>query len=104
VLIHFTHKIRTFLRKSDLIGRLGGEEFAIFLCDTGIDDAFRLADKIRKAISESVLEIDGKTISYSVSIGVSSSGPKDHSIDELFKHADNKLYGAKVRGRDRVER
>jgi len=104
VLIHFTHTIRTFLRKSDLIGRLGGEEFAIFLSDTGIDDAFRLADKIRKAISDSVLEIDGKTIAYAVSIGVSSSGPKDHSIDELFKRADNKLYGAKIKGRDRVEK
>ncbi|SHK29165.1 diguanylate cyclase (GGDEF) domain-containing protein [Marinobacter antarcticus] len=104
VLIHFTHTIRTFLRKTDLIGRLGGEEFAIFLPDAGIDDAFRLADKIRKAISDSILEVDGKTVAYTVSLGVASSGQKDHLIDELFKRADKKLYGAKDKGRDRVEK
>jgi diguanylate cyclase (GGDEF)-like protein len=104
VLIHFTHKIQILLRKSDLIGRVGGEEFAIFLSGTGVDDAFRLADKIRKAIGNSTLEVDGKTITYTVSLGVESSEPKDHSIDELFKRADLKLYGAKEKGRDRVEK
>ncbi|WP_187290781.1 diguanylate cyclase [Marinobacter sp. BSs20148] len=104
VLIHFAQTIYDFLRNSDLIGRLGGEEFAIFLPDTGIDGAFQLADKMRTAISNSILEIDGKTINYTVSLGVESSGPEDHSIDELFKRADTKLYGAKNKGRDRVEK
>tara|TARA_R110001592_G_scaffold67975_7_gene208284 strand:- start:1582 stop:2820 length:1239 start_codon:yes stop_codon:yes gene_type:complete len=104
VLIHFTHTIQTFLRKSDLIGRLGGEEFAIFLSDTGVDDAFKLADKMRKTIGDSTLEIEGKTVTYTVSLGVVSSEPNDHSINELFKRADLKLYGAKDKGRDRVER
>ncbi|MDN4504015.1 diguanylate cyclase [Alteromonadaceae bacterium BrNp21-10] len=104
VLIHFTQTIQTFLRKSDLVGRLGGEEFAIFLNDTAIDDAFLLADKIRKAISNATLEVDGKTVTYTVSLGVESSEPQDHSIDELFKRADVKLYGAKDKGRDRVEK
>tara|TARA_R110001606_G_scaffold395664_2_gene568526 strand:+ start:146591 stop:147826 length:1236 start_codon:yes stop_codon:yes gene_type:complete len=104
VLIHFTHTIQTFLRKSDLIGRLGGEEFAIFLSDTGVDDAFKLADKMRKTIGNSTLEIEGKTVTYTVSLGVVSSEPNDHSINELFKRADLKLYGAKDKGRDRVEK
>jgi diguanylate cyclase (GGDEF)-like protein len=104
VLIHFTRTIQTFLRKSDLLGRVGGEEFAIFLPDTGIDGAFQLADKIRKAIGSSSFEIDGKTITYTVSLGVEASESKDHSIDELFKRADLKLYGAKDKGRDRVEK
>lgn len=103
VLVHFTDTINSFLRKSDLIGRLGGEEFAIFLSDTGINDASRIAEKIRKAIGDAILEIDGKTVSYTVSLGVGSSEPEDHSIDELFKRADLKLYGAKDKGRDRVE-
>jgi len=103
VLIHFIHTIQTLLRKSDLIGRVGGEEFALFLPDTGMDDASRLADKIRKIIGNSTLEIDGKTITYTVSLGVESSEPKDQSIDELFKRADLKLYSAKIKGRDRVE-
>jgi diguanylate cyclase (GGDEF)-like protein len=104
VLIHFTQTIQKSLRKSDLIGRVGGEEFAIFLPDTGNDDAFQLAEKLRKIISHSVLEVDGQVVAYTVSLGVESSEPKDHLIDELFKRADLKLYGAKDKGRDRVEK
>jgi diguanylate cyclase (GGDEF)-like protein len=103
VLIHFTHTIATFLRKSDLFGRVGGEEFALFLPDTGIDDAFVLANKIRKTIGDSMLQVDGKTITYTVSLGVASSMAQYDSINELFKRADMKLYGAKDKGRDRVE-
>jgi len=104
VLIHFTQTLQSLLRKSDLIGRIGGEEFAIFLSDTDIDGAFKIADKIRQLIAGSTLDIDGKTITYTVSLGVGSSEPTDHSIDELFKRADVKLYGAKDKGRDRVEK
>lgn len=104
VLVHFTHTIQTFLRKSDLFGRIGGEEFAIFLSDTGNDGAFQLADKIRRAVSSSTLDVDGKTITYTVSLGVASSEPEDSSVDQLFKRADLKLYEAKDKGRDRVER
>jgi diguanylate cyclase (GGDEF)-like protein len=104
VLIHFTHKIQTFLRKSDLIGRIGGEEFAIFLPDTKMGDAFHIADKIRNAISDSILEIDGQTVTYTVSLGIESSVLADNSINELFKRADLKLYKAKDKGRNRIEK
>jgi diguanylate cyclase (GGDEF)-like protein len=104
VLIHFTHTIQNLLRKSDLVGRVGGEEFAIFLSDTRADDACQLAETIRKAISSSTLKIDGKTVTYTVSLGVDSSQVKDHSVDQLFKRADLKLYSAKGKGRDRVEK
>jgi diguanylate cyclase (GGDEF)-like protein len=103
VLIHFTDTIITFLRKSDLFGRVGGEEFGIFLPDTDMNGAFQLADKIRKAIGNSTVEVEGSTVTYTVSLGVESSQPDDHSIDELFKRADVKLYSAKGKGRDRVE-
>lgn len=104
VLIHFTQTLQGFLRKSDLLGRVGGEEFAIFLPDTGLDAACQLADKIRQTISDAALEVEGKTVTYTVSLGVESSGPEDQLIDELFKRVDLKLYGAKGKGRDRVER
>lgn len=103
-LIHFAKTVHSLLRQSDLFGRIGGEEFAIFLPDTGTDDAFQLADKLRKAIANSTLEVDHKAVSYTVSLGVESSEPNDHSIDELFKRADLNLYGAKEKGRNRVER
>tara|TARA_R110002153_G_scaffold46985_4_gene132779 strand:+ start:6229 stop:7509 length:1281 start_codon:yes stop_codon:yes gene_type:complete len=104
VLVHFADTIHAFLRESDLFGRLGGEEFGIFLSDTGMDEAFHLADKLRKAISHATIEVDGKTITYTVSIGIESSELEDYSIDELFKRADLKLYVAKEKGRDYVER
>lgn len=104
VLIHFTHTIQAFLRKSDLFGRIGGEEFAIFLSDTGIDGAFQLAEKVRKAVSSSILEVEDQTITYTVSLGVASSEPEDNSVDDLFKRADLKLYEAKDKGRNRVQR
>ncbi|MEQ6917143.1 GGDEF domain-containing protein [Halomonas aquatica] len=103
VLIHFTRTIQDLLRKSDLIGRVGGEEFGIYLCDTEIDDALRLAEKIRHAVGDSDLKIDDKAVSYTVSIGIEPSGPNDQSVDELFKRADLKLYAAKYKGRNRVE-
>ncbi|WP_235015203.1 GGDEF domain-containing protein [Oceanicoccus sp. KOV_DT_Chl] len=103
VLVHFTQSIQRLLRKSDLVGRVGGEEFAIFLPGTGIKDALQLADKIRKSIGCSVVEIEDVTVNYTVSLGVESAESKDYSIDELFKRADLKLYGAKEKGRDRVE-
>ena len=90
-------------RETDFIARIGGEEFAIFLSDTAIDDAFQLADKIRNIIANSTLNIDGKVVNYTVSLGVDSSQPADQSIDVLFKRADLKLYGAKDKGRNRVE-
>jgi diguanylate cyclase (GGDEF)-like protein len=104
VLIQFTQTIRGLLRESDLFGRLGGEEFGVFLSDTGIDNAFQLADKLRKAIADSTLQVDGKSASYTMSIGVESSELEERSIDELFKRADLKLYKAKEKGRNRVER
>ena len=104
VLIQFTQILQSFLKESDLLGRVGGEEFAIFLPDTKLDAAFQLADEIRQAISKTTLEIEGKTVTYTVSLGVESSEPYDQLIDDLFKRADLKLYGAKDKGRDRVER
>lgn len=103
VLIQFTQILQSFLKESDLLGRVGGEEFAIFLPDTKLDAAFQLADEIRQAVSKTTLEIEGKTVTYTVSLGVESSEPDDQLIDDLFKRADLKLYGAKDKGRDRVE-
>ena len=104
VLIHFTQTLQKFLTKSDLLGRVGGEEFAIFLPDTGLDKAFQLADRIRQAISDSVIDVEGKKVTYTVSLGIEPSKSEDKLIDDLFKRADLKLYGAKGKGRDRVEK
>jgi diguanylate cyclase (GGDEF)-like protein len=78
--------------------------FGIFLPDTGLDDAFSLANKICSEISRSSLTIEGKTVSYTVSLGVELSCRDDYSMADIFKRTDVKLYGAKNKGRDRVEK
>lgn len=103
VLMHFTMTMQSFLRKSDLVGRLGGEEFGIYLNNTKAAGALELANKLRKAIADSSLKIEGNSVTYTVSLGIELSAPEDKSIDELFKRADLKLYSAKNKGRNRVE-
>lgn len=104
VLIHFIKTIKELLRESDLLARVGGEEFALFLPDAGIENASRLANKIRMAIAASAVEFEGKIVTYTMSAGIASSETGCYSVDELFKRADLKLYGAKGKGRDRVEK
>jgi len=74
------------------------------LPDTDTDAAFELANKIREAVSHSTIELDGISVTYTVSLGIDSSMQTDHKIDDIFKRADLKLYDAKGKGRNRVER
>jgi diguanylate cyclase (GGDEF)-like protein len=103
VLVHFTNTIQTLVRKSDLIGRVGGEEFAVYLPDTDEKDALNIAEKIRAEVARSILDVEGKQVNYTVSIGVETSYLEEQSIGDLFKRADLKLYGAKDKGRNCVE-
>jgi diguanylate cyclase len=103
VLIDLIQTIQGLLRKSDLLGRVGGEEFALFLPNAGIDKAYEIANKIRNAINASTVDMDGQKVTYTVSQGIESIGPDDLSIDQLYKRADVKLYQAKDRGRDCVQ-
>ncbi len=88
-------------RSADLIGRLGGEEFAILANDIEFADAFQLFEDLRKLISSSPFKLrDGKEISITVSIGVCTE--LDESLDEMMRKADELLYRAKNNGRDQV--
>jgi len=84
-----------------LVGRLGGEEFAV-LCDSmGLAEAERLADKLRDRLAGLVIEAHGAKISLTCSFGVSAWQNGD-GIDGLLKRADMALYEAKIAGRNRV--
>ena len=88
---------------SDLIGRLGGEEFAIALYDVDRARALDVAEAIRRSFEEIASEVDGHLVAATCSIGiaVSEEGPLDMS--ELLARADEALYSAKERGRNRCE-
>ncbi|MGQ1301260.1 GGDEF domain-containing protein [Acinetobacter baumannii] len=96
--------IQNILHPHDLLGRFGGEEFAIFIPDTTREAAFELAERIRIQISQQPIYVYGKLpIFVQVSIGISLYSPSYHrSIESLFKEADDALYQAKRQGRNRV--
>lgn len=102
LLKRFAHVARTTLRETDLAGRLGGEEFAILLPDTGLDGACVQAERLRKAIFASVIQYEGKPIFVTVSLGVAVLQSEDQNLDNLLERADSHLYEAKRAGRNRV--
>ncbi|MEA3521574.1 MAG: diguanylate cyclase [Campylobacterota bacterium] len=103
VLKLFTQTIEKILRKSDIIGRIGGEEFSIALQNTYIEDALKLAEKIRYAIENTPYIINEKeSVQFCVSIGVSTLHEKDKKLSELMKRSDEALYLAKREGRNCV--
>lgn len=91
------------LRQEDLIGRLGGEEFAIVLADSDAAAAVRVADRIRQAIKQIKFPSESGPFNISVSIGVSEPFYNESSINDSMERADAALYRAKRNGRDRVE-
>lgn len=98
VLITFCRRVDSVLRRSDVFGRLGGEEFVVLLHDTGMEQAVQLADRLMKAsaVSDSLLPV------ITVSIGISEWRPSDNSANEVLDRADHALYAAKTAGRNQA--
>jgi diguanylate cyclase (GGDEF)-like protein len=102
VLIAVADVLREQARQHDLVGRMGGEEFAIVLPETGLEAAHALAQRIRERVSELLPVVDGVAIPVTISLGVAEASPGDGTIQEPLKRADRALYRAKDNGRDRV--
>ena len=93
--------IRTILRSGDLVGRMGGEEFGVYLPGVDLRNAEVIAERIRRSVSLAIFAPGGDQRHLSVSIGGAVfSGPV--SFSALFRIADQRLYGAKETGRNRV--
>jgi len=99
ILIQFCRVCEAIIRKSDILGRLGGEEFVILALDTNLENSMILAEKIRKAIEEHEFTSVGH---ITVSIGVTQYVSGD-SRDTMYKRADIALYQAKHNGKNRIE-
>jgi diguanylate cyclase (GGDEF)-like protein len=91
------------LSDDDLVGRLGGEEFAALLYDADHDKALIVAEGIRSTFAEAAREVYGRPVAASVSIGVALSEPGTFDVNALLTQADEALYRAKERGRNRTE-
>ena len=87
---------------SDLVGRPGGEEFAVLLPGSNKAAALVVAERIRIAVAEACRTVDDRAISATVSAGVTTALPTS-TLDSLMAAADEALYRAKAEGRNRVE-
>ena len=103
VLEIFTESARHSVRASDLFGRLGGEEFAAVLCDTSCDKAVAVAERIRESFARATQEVDSRLVCATVSIGLVHCQEVALDMAALLAQADQALYIAKERGRNRVE-
>ncbi|TMJ01643.1 MAG: GGDEF domain-containing protein [Alphaproteobacteria bacterium] len=103
VLQIFAKTTRAGLRQADLVGRLGGEEFTVVLADAGMDNAYLVADRLRRAFAAAAAMVDGEMIHATASIGVSVIVDPRQDLAKLITLADQALYLAKARGRNRVE-
>lgn len=103
VLKRLSEVCRNFVRKPDLIGRIGGEEFLLLLPETGKKDSLLMANRLREAIAEYSFNFQGLSVKMTVSIGMTLCLSSDKNLDSIFQRADKALYKAKKTGRNRVE-
>ena len=91
-------------RAGDVLSRFGGEEFVLLMPNTSLGNAQNMAERLRAGAQRLVISHDGRTLRFTVSLGVSSTDTVDNATPgELLVAADKGLYLAKERGRNRVE-
>lgn len=102
VLRELAASIRATLRASDMIGRVGGEEFVVLLPGADLAGALILAERVRASVEATPITIDGHGLTLTVSLGVAVALANDRDAIALLKRADAALYAAKRAGRNRV--
>ncbi len=91
-----------YFRVSDVMGRLGGEEFAVLLSRCSPQEAYRLADRFRQQVADTPTVFNDHEIYITISIGVTCSEPTDKNVENILHRADKALYQSKAEGRNRV--
>jgi diguanylate cyclase (GGDEF)-like protein len=103
VLYRIAQTIKRSVRRVDIVGRYGGEEFLVILPETDVDAAASIAEKVRRLVGgEKVRLADGTTVAVTLSAGVAGGLGTYIRLDSLVRDADAALYSAKALGRDQV--
>ncbi|WP_247875902.1 sensor domain-containing diguanylate cyclase [Azospirillum sp. TSH100] len=103
VLIGITRLIRRRLRETDTFARIGGEEFAIILPETDGNGAFAVAESLRQAVADTLIDLGaGHSITVTISIGIACLDERHTSVSDILSRADKALYSAKGSGRNRT--
>ncbi len=103
VLRELARAVDARIRDSDVLGRFGGEEFVLVLPDTDPEQAMAFAERLRAGIADTDIEIDDDTLACTVSIGVAVLSEHCLSLEQLLTRADEALFRAKAKGRNRSE-
>jgi diguanylate cyclase (GGDEF)-like protein len=90
------------LREVDLVGRLGGEEFAVAMPEADLTVACQVADRLRQQIAENEVGDGSQSVCVTVSIGVAAVSSSDRNLDQMLRRADQALYAAKNGGRNQI--
>lgn len=101
VLAQTAHVFEENIREIDSVYRWGGEEFIVFVPNAKVEEAVKVAERVRTAIMNTPCEFEGTTIRYTMSMGVTYVDP-ELTIEENIAAADQNLYTAKESGRNRV--
>ena len=92
------------LRRTDVLARIGGEEFVLLFTETELDEATRVTERLRETIAASPIATSAGPVAMTISGGVAAWSREDASLEALVDRADQALYRAKALGRNRVER
>ncbi len=95
--------LQNTVREADILARIGGEEFAIILPQTGVEEASNLAERIRQRIEAEVIQHDTLQIKITASFGIASCMAEGDDLDRMLTKADDALYIAKKKGRNQVK-
>ena len=103
VIRNLAHILKRLIKGQDVAARMGGEEFLVFLPDTPIEGAHKLAEQIRTTVAAGriISPISGDVGRITISLGVTDYSP-DETVDDYVSRADQALYASKSAGRDRV--
>jgi diguanylate cyclase (GGDEF)-like protein len=91
------------LRKIDILGRYGGDEFAVLLPESDLDAALKVAERIRKSQENFLMPIGHHLVRVTVSLGIANGTRAVGNLESILKRADMAMYSAKQTGRNRVE-
>ena len=102
LLVSLVRNIQDQLRHTDVLARHGGDEFVVLLPETPEPGASEVAERIRAAVAEYPLRVDGGSCASTVSIGIATFPADGATLDVLLANADRAMYQAKQLGRNRV--
>lgn len=102
VLRQLSEVAQSRVRTADTLARVGGEEFALILPETSVEDAAQVAQALCDRVSNEPFDIDGETVSITLSAGVAEWQSEMQGLEDLLRSADAKLYRAKSKGRNCV--